>query len=120
MLGHLSYSLFRRHLMTDTSTHGQQISVIYNGFFFSDKWDMVGDGSREGMGAGKASRYLKAWLKQADVGYKELARRLNEHGLQETEDSISSKLARGTFAATFFLACLAVLEGRRGSLLEDL
>ena len=58
----------------------------------------------------KASRFLKARLKQAGVGYKELARRLNEHGLQETEDSISSKLARGTFAATFFLACLAVLE----------
>jgi hypothetical protein len=69
--------------------------------------------------AGKASRYLKARLKQADVGYKELARRLNEHGLQETEDSISSKLARGTFAATFFLAVLAVLE-MEGIRLEDM
>jgi hypothetical protein len=49
------------------------------------------------------------------VGY----RRLNEHGLQETEDSISSKLARGTFAATFFLAVLAVLE-MEGLRLEDL
>jgi len=65
---------------------------------------------REREWAGKASRYLKARLKQGDVGYKELARRLNEHGLQETEDSISSKLARGTFATTFFLACLTVLE----------
>jgi hypothetical protein len=27
-----------------------------------------------------------------------------------TEASITSKLARGTFAVTFFLACLAVLE----------
>lgn len=65
---------------------------------------------REKEWAGRASRYLKGRLKQAGVGYKELARRLNDHGLQETEDSISSKLARGTFAATFFLACLSVLE----------
>ena len=37
-------------------------------------------------------------------------RRLNKHGLQETEDSISAKLGRGTFAATFFLACVTVME----------
>jgi hypothetical protein len=60
-----------------------------------------------------------AGLKQADVGYKELVRRLNEHGLREPEDSISRKLARGTFAATFFLACLAVLE-LEAIALEDL
>ena len=28
----------------------------------------------------------------------------------ETRNSITAKLARGTFAATFFLACLAALE----------
>jgi hypothetical protein len=33
---------------------------------------------------------------RAGIGYKELARRLNEHGLRETEDSISAKLGRGT------------------------
>lgn len=58
----------------------------------------------------KASRFLKAELKRAGIGYKELADRLNRHGLQETETSITGKLARGTFAATFFLACLAALE----------
>src|ERR1700693_4991984 len=58
----------------------------------------------------KASRFLKAELKRAGVGYKELAERLNAHGLGETETSITGKLARGTFATTFFLACLAVLE----------
>ena len=60
--------------------------------------------------AGRVSRFIKAELKRAGIGYKELARRLNEHGLQETEDSIAAKLARGTFAVTFFLAVLAVLE----------
>lgn len=60
--------------------------------------------------AGKASRFLKAEMKRAGVTYSELAKRLKEHGLEETEASISSKLARGTFAATFFLAALAALE----------
>jgi Domain of unknown function (DUF6471) len=69
--------------------------------------------------AGRVSRFLKAELKRAAVSYKELARRLNEHGLQETEDSITSKLGRGTFAVTFFLSCLAVLE-LEGVRLEDL
>jgi len=44
------------------------------------------------------------------VSYKELVRRLHEHGVEETEASVTSKLARGTFATSFFLACLAVLE----------
>jgi len=67
----------------------------------------------------KASRYLKAQLKRAGIGYKELADRLNSHGLEETETSITGKLARGTFAISFFLACLAVLE-MEGIRLEDL
>ena len=69
--------------------------------------------------AGKASRFLKAEMKRAGVTYTELARRLEEHGLQETEASITSKLARGTFAATFFLAVLAAL-GLDGMRIENL
>jgi hypothetical protein len=67
----------------------------------------------------KASRFLKAELKRAGIGYKELSERLNKHGLQETETSITGKLARGTFATSFFLATLAVLE-MDGVQLEDL
>jgi hypothetical protein len=65
---------------------------------------------REKEWATKASLFLKLELKRAGIGYKELAERLNKHGLQETEDSITGKLARGTFAVSFFLAVLAVLE----------
>jgi hypothetical protein len=39
--------------------------------------------------------------------------------MEETETSITGKLARGTFATSFFLACLAVLE-MEGVRLEDL
>ena len=66
----------------------------------------------------KASRYLKAELKRAGVGYKELAERLNRHGLEETEASITSKLNRGTFAATFFLATMKAI-GREQVNLTD-
>ena len=66
----------------------------------------------------RASRFLKAELKRAGVGYKELAERLNRHGLQETETSITGKLARGAFATSFFLACLTVLERDGVSLTE--
>jgi hypothetical protein len=60
--------------------------------------------------AERAARFLKAELKRADVTYEELAGRLKKHGLNETRDSIAAKLKRGTFAATFLLACLAALE----------
>jgi Domain of unknown function (DUF6471) len=68
---------------------------------------------------GKASRFLKAELKRTGIGYNELAERLNRHGPEETETSITGKLARGTFAASFLLACLAVLE-LEGMRLDDL
>ena len=74
---------------------------------------------REKEWGGKASRFLKAELKRAGIGYKELAERLNKHGLEETETSITGKLARGTFATSFFLATLAALE-MDGVRLDDL
>ncbi len=70
--------------------------------------------------AERTSRFLKAELKRAGVTYLELAKRLKTHGLPgETQDSIKAKLKRGTFAATFLLACLAALE-LEGVRLEDI
>jgi hypothetical protein len=66
---------------------------------------------REKEWATKTTRFIKAELKRAGIGYRELAQRLNDHGLDgETEDSIASKLTRGTYSATWLLAVLAVLE----------
>jgi hypothetical protein len=60
--------------------------------------------------ADRASRFLKAELKRANVTYAELAERLKEHGLSgETEASIKAKLKRGTFPATFLLAVMAAI-----------
>jgi hypothetical protein len=58
----------------------------------------------------RARRYLKAELRRANVGYRELAERLTKHGIPETEVTIAGKLARGAFSAAFLFACLAVLE----------
>jgi Domain of unknown function (DUF6471) len=60
--------------------------------------------------AERAARFIKAELKRANVTYDELAERLKEHGLSETRNSITAKLKRGTFPATFFLAVMAALE----------
>lgn len=66
---------------------------------------------REKEWATKATRFIKAEVRRAGIGYRELAQRLNDHGLKgETEDSIASKLTRGTYSATWLLAVLAVLE----------
>ena len=59
--------------------------------------------------AENARAFLKAELRKAEVTYAELAKRLKKHGLTETEASITNKLARGTFSATFFLAALRAI-----------
>ena len=69
--------------------------------------------------AERAATFLKAEMKRAKVTYEGMAELLKEHGLTETRDSVASKLKRGTFAATFLLACLAALE-LEGVRLQDL
>lgn len=61
--------------------------------------------------AERAAAFLKHKLKETEVTYTELAARLKKHGFKaETEASITNKLARGTFPATWFLAVIAALE----------
>lgn len=66
----------------------------------------------------RVKRFLKAELKRADVSYRELAERLKEHGLSETEASVANKLSRGTFSATFFIAAAKAI-GLEEVRLED-
>ena len=70
--------------------------------------------------ADRARTFLKAEIKKANVDYDELVKRLKKHGFKdETRASITNKLARGTFTATFFLAALVALECE-GIRLEDI
>jgi len=60
--------------------------------------------------AERASRHLKAELKRAGITYVGLANLLKKQGFRdEAKTSISSKLARGTFTAAFFLASLVAI-----------
>jgi len=59
--------------------------------------------------AERIKRFLKAELKRADVTYEELARRMNKLGLEETKVSVASKLSRGGFGATFFIAAMKAI-----------
>jgi hypothetical protein len=68
--------------------------------------------------AGRAAAFLKAEIIKAEITYEELAKRMKKHGLAETKASVTNKLARGTFPATFFLAAVAAL-GLSGVNLED-
>jgi hypothetical protein len=68
--------------------------------------------------AGRAAAFLKAEIAKAEITYEELAKRMKRHGLGETKASVTNKLARGTFPATFFLAAVAAL-GLDGVRLED-
>jgi len=61
--------------------------------------------------AERAAAFLKHKLREAEVTYVELAKRLKKHGFKdETEASVTNKLKRGSFPATWFLAVLAALE----------
>ena len=59
----------------------------------------------------RAAAFLKHKLRECEVTYAELADLLKKHGFKaETEASITMRLKRGTFPATWFLAVLAALE----------
>jgi hypothetical protein len=68
------------------------------------------DGKTEAEWAERASIFLKRKLKEGEITYVELAKRLKKHGFKETQASITNKLKRGTFSATFMLACIAAME----------
>ena len=52
---------------------------------------------------------LKAELKRKNVSYRDLAARLTEMGIPETEPNIANKISRGGFTAVFFVQCLVAI-----------
>ena len=68
----------------------------------------------------RAAAFIKHKLKECEVTYAELAKRLKKHGYKaETEASVTMRLKRGSFPATWFLAVLAAL-GLDGVALEEI
>lgn len=57
-----------------------------------------------------ASGIIKSILARKNMKYHDLARLLQEIGINENQNSIANKLSRGTFSFTFVLQCMCVLE----------
>ncbi|XSG83515.1 MAG: DUF6471 domain-containing protein [Methyloligella sp. ZOD6] len=66
----------------------------------------------------RAKNLLKAELKRKGITYRQLAEKLAEIGVQETERNLNNKISRGGFTAAFLLQCLEVI-GCRSVLLQD-
>jgi hypothetical protein len=58
----------------------------------------------------QAKGILKAQLARRNMRYHDLALALQAIGLEENQNSISTKLNRGTFSFAFFLQCMYALR----------
>ncbi|WP_420211150.1 DUF6471 domain-containing protein [Burkholderia aenigmatica] len=58
----------------------------------------------------RAKELIVSAMVQRDLSYKDLARLLEPHGIEETADQINRKINRKRFSAAFLLACLAAME----------
>jgi hypothetical protein len=56
--------------------------------------------------------FLKAELKRRNVGYRELAERLEAIGVKDSERNIANKISRGGFTAVFFVQCLTAVGAK--------
>lgn len=67
----------------------------------------------------RAKGLLKGELKRRNVGYAELAGRLDLMGIRETPANIANKISRGGFTAVFLLQCMEAIECKVLRLAED-
>ncbi len=63
----------------------------------------------EGDWQAKAKNLLKAELKKRGLGYKQLAEKLKEIGVEENDRNLANKMARGGFSAVFLMQCLTAI-----------
>ncbi len=57
----------------------------------------------------KVKGLLKAEIKRRGLSYADLAEKLAQVGVQDSERNISNKIARGSFTAVFFVQCLEAI-----------
>lgn len=57
----------------------------------------------------KAKNILKGELKRRGVTYAQLAEKLAEIGVKETDRNLNNKISRGGFTAAFLFQCLEVV-----------
>ena len=59
--------------------------------------------------ADRVKRMLKAELKRRDVSYAQLAGKLADIGVMDSEPNIRNKISRGKFTAVFLIQCLTAI-----------
>ncbi|MCQ8185167.1 DUF6471 domain-containing protein [Parvularcula maris] len=64
----------------------------------------------------KVKNLLKAELKRKGITYAQLAEKLADVGVSESEPNIRNKLARGKFTAVFLVQCLEAIGTNKISL----
>jgi uncharacterized protein CbrC (UPF0167 family) len=57
----------------------------------------------------RAKNLLKGELKRKGVTYAQLAEKLADLGVSETERNLANKISRGGFTAAFLLQCLSAI-----------
>jgi hypothetical protein len=57
----------------------------------------------------RAKNLLKAEMKRKGMSYADLAVKLGEIGVQETERNLANKISRGGFTAAFMMQCLQAI-----------
>lgn len=58
----------------------------------------------------KATIILKEKLARKKMKYHDLARALNDIGINENQNTIATKLSRGSFSFAFFLQCMTAMK----------
>jgi Domain of unknown function (DUF6471) len=66
----------------------------------------------------RAKNLLKGELKRRGITYAQLAAKLADIGVQETERNLNNKISRGGFTAAFLMECLEAI-GCKTVHLED-
>jgi len=59
-----------------------------------------------------AKNILKAELKRKGVDYEDLAEKLKGFGIEESYNSINTKINRGSFTFQFFLQCMEAIGAK--------
>jgi Domain of unknown function (DUF6471) len=81
-------------------------NIEYNDFYiFIDEGRVMTDSDWQE----RAKGLLKAELKKRGLGYKQLAEKLREIGVEENDRNLANKLARGGFSAVFLMQCLTAI-----------
>lgn len=57
----------------------------------------------------KTKGILRAEMTRRNVSYKDLADKLADMGIDDSDRNIANKIARGSFTAVFFLQCLTAI-----------